>query len=451
MKRFIQKNGLLLAAIAFLLVLNGTLGFILTRKAGVALTSSIRQHMLDISNTAASMIDGDVLASLKAEDKDTEGYQTIMKSLAYFQDNIDLKYIYCISDTGNGNFVFSVDPTVEDPGEFGSPIVYTDALYAASTGVASVDETAYSDEWGTFYSAYSPVFTSDGKVGGIVAVDISAEWYDEQVAEIVKTVVIVGVSSLTIGILIVVAITRRVRLRNRLLSTQITELGGKVGDLVREIENGGDPLSATRSAPETPGRLFSSDDDDDIGAKVLSMQDEIRKHIERIRDKAYIDTLTGVGNKAAYFEAVKDYDEMIKEKKADFAVVVMDLNGLKQINDNFGHECGDLALSDAATVLKKVFDEDHVYRIGGDEFFVIIDHADEEIVSGLFNRFDSELELENKTLKSYIFPLGISKGAAIYDPEEDEGFRSVFKRADMAMYEDKRAYYESSGEERRRL
>ena len=449
MKKFMRKNGLLLAAIAFLLVVNGTLGFVMTKQAGASLTSSIRQHMLDISNTAASMVDGDVLIGLKKEDKDTEGYQAIMKALAHFQENMDLRYIYCITDAGDGDFVFSVDPTVEDPGEFGSPIVYTDALYAASKGVASVDEEAYSDEWGTFYSAYSPVFTSGGKVAGIVAVDVSAEWYDDQVARLVKMVVIVGVSSMFIGILIVAAITRRSRLRNRLLSAQITELGGKVEDLVREIEKGGEPLAEPAKAHDASRHHGFSDSDDDIGAKILSMQDGIRKNIERIREKAYIDTLTGVGNKAAYFEAVKAYDALITDKKADFAVVVMDVNGLKQINDNFGHECGDLALSDAAKALKNVFGEEHVYRIGGDEFFVIIEHATEEIVSGLFGRFDSELESENKTLKSYVFPLSVSKGAAIYDPELDKGFRSVFKRADTAMYDDKHAYYESRGETER--
>lgn len=61
-------------------------------------------------------------------------YDNIMRILTYFRDNIELKYIYCIRDMGDGNFVFGLDPTVEDPGEFGSPITYTDALYAASKG-----------------------------------------------------------------------------------------------------------------------------------------------------------------------------------------------------------------------------------------------------------------------------------------------------------------------------
>ena len=57
-------------------------------------------------------------------------------------------------------FVFSVDPTIEDPGEFGSPVMYTDALYKAANGTAAIDEEPYSDAWGKIYSAYSPVFDS---------------------------------------------------------------------------------------------------------------------------------------------------------------------------------------------------------------------------------------------------------------------------------------------------
>ncbi len=57
----------------------------------------------------------------------------------------------------------------------------TDALYQASLGKPSVDKVPYEDSWGRFYSAYSPVFDSNGKVAGIVAVDFSADWYDKQI------------------------------------------------------------------------------------------------------------------------------------------------------------------------------------------------------------------------------------------------------------------------------
>ncbi len=132
------KKYLVLAAI-FLLIVNVSLGIILTRQSSNAMKALMKGRMLDVSNTAASMIDGDVLRDITAEDKDTEGYRQILKSLTYFQENIDLKYIYCIRDMGNREFIFTVDPTVLDPAPFGESVVYTDALYEASLGHASVD------------------------------------------------------------------------------------------------------------------------------------------------------------------------------------------------------------------------------------------------------------------------------------------------------------------------
>ena len=205
------KNSLLPLVILLLLSVNATLGVLLTRQSSQALISLIQSRMLDISNTAAAMLDGDSLSRLTADDADTEEYQEVMKTLTYFQENIDLKYIYCIRDMGDGTFAFSVDPTVEDPGEFGAPVVFTDALYQASLGVPAVDDQPYKDAWGAFYSAYSPVFTSSGTVGGIVAVDFSAEWYDRQVSRLIVTVICVGVCSIVVGVLSVAIVARRNR------------------------------------------------------------------------------------------------------------------------------------------------------------------------------------------------------------------------------------------------
>jgi len=145
-----------------LLAANLLLGFNLMKNSRIAMKTLIDNRMLDISNSAADMLDGDVLESLTAEDEDTEGYRNVSETLAVFQDNIDLKYIYCVTPCDDDSFVFSVDPTVEDPGEFGSPVVTTPALVAAAHGKSAVDEEAYSDAWGRFYSSYSPVFDSRG-------------------------------------------------------------------------------------------------------------------------------------------------------------------------------------------------------------------------------------------------------------------------------------------------
>ena len=102
----------------FLFIVNISMGLVLTVESSEAMKDLIRDRMLDISNTAASMIDGDTLRDIQAEDVDTPEYQEILKTLTYYQDNINLKYIYCIRDMGDKNFVFTIDPTVVDPGSF---------------------------------------------------------------------------------------------------------------------------------------------------------------------------------------------------------------------------------------------------------------------------------------------------------------------------------------------
>ena len=133
-----SSTRVLVPMILFLLLLNLVFGCLMMKESESRIIHLMQTRMLDISNTAAAMIDGDVLKTVTPADQGTEGYESIMRTLIYFRDNIDLKYIYCIRDMGDGTFSFGLDPS-EDAGEFGSPIVYTDALNRAARGIASVD------------------------------------------------------------------------------------------------------------------------------------------------------------------------------------------------------------------------------------------------------------------------------------------------------------------------
>ena len=169
----------------------------------------------------------------------------------------------------------------------------------------------------------------------------------------------------------------------------------------------------------------------------------------RAHRRAAIDGLTGLGNKRAYLTAVRQLELRIKENRADFAIAVFDLNGLKEINDSYGHEAGDRALTDAGNLLKKVFGNDHVYRYGGDGFIAIEANATLAEMQQRFSLLEWELEEINRTQRPYVLPLALSKGAAAYDPETDADYVKVFERADQAMYDEKRAYYETHGDRRR--
>ena len=204
----------------FIIAVNVTLDIVLTIQSGSAMKDLIGSRMLDVTNTAADMIDGDALKSVTPADKGTPEYESVMRILTYFQDNIELKYIYCIREESDGKFVFGLDPTIEDPAEFGAPVIYTDALYAASKGTPSVDANAYDDAWGSFYSAYSPVYASDGSLAGIIAVDLSKEWFDDQMSAQANTVIVVNTLSLLVCSVLVIFMARGAR-RRRIMSEQL--------------------------------------------------------------------------------------------------------------------------------------------------------------------------------------------------------------------------------------
>lgn len=173
---------------------------------------------------------------------------------------------------------------------------------------------------------------------------------------------------------------------------------------------------------------------------VKATTEELEEANRKLREMAVTDELTGLGNKNAYFERVRQLDAAIAEGEADFCVAVLDMNGLKAINDTYGHECGDVALSDAAGVLKAIFGKENLYRIGGDEFIAILERADLSELTERFMTLDGELARVSGPQRPYRVTLTISKGAARSTPGDSE-YRQVFHRADDAMYRNKASYY----------
>ena len=416
----------LVITVVFLLVVTISLGYLLVSQTKKSIVALMQTRMLDISNTAAAMIDGDALKSVSPADEGTDKYESIMRTLRYFQDNIDLKYIYCVRDMGDGTFTFGLDPTIEDPGEFGSPIVYTNALNEASKGHAAVDDKQYEDAWGTFYSAYSPVFDSEGKVAGIIAVDFSAEWYNQQLAGLTGTTIIVAVLSLLIGVGIVTAIaTKRQK--------QIGSIQGQLNDMANTLmhEMGNDPTE--EEDKHAPPSTVGPDSMDSLEEQIQSMQTELKTQIAQVHGHAYLDGLTGVKSKRAYLNKEEELDQKLAEGAiSELALVVCDVNGLKIINDTMGHKAGDEYIRLACKMVCDVFSHSPVYRVGGDEFAVILTERDYE------NREVLMYRLHNRSL-AHIGTEGavVSGGLAEYDPNRDQSIRDVFERADATMYKEK--------------
>ena len=265
-KRIGYQTRVILLVSLFMLATNLTLGLVVTRQARRVTKTQINERMLDIVNTAAAMLDGDVLERLTAGDKDTPEYQEVLTTLRRFLDNIELDYIYYVRDMGDGSFTFGIDPDPVSPGEFGSPVVYTDALHKASLGTPSVDETPYEDTWGRFYSAFSPVFNSVGRVAAIVTADFNADWYEAQIGQIQTTVITGCILFLVLSLILAFLLAEQ-------YGRQMDSVRKSLGELSKDLDSLTEDYAGKSGSTEAAEP--SDPDEGDIKA--------LEKHVSELR------------------------------------------------------------------------------------------------------------------------------------------------------------------------
>ena len=162
--------------------------------------------------------------------------------------------------------------------------------------------------------------------------------------------------------------------------------------------------------------------------------------VNKLRIMSSVDMLTGVQNRNAMNKKVDSIisgEEVISENTA---VLFVDLNGLKQTNDNDGHANGDKLLKKAAAILKESFPESDIYRAGGDEFMVLAYDISKETL-------DDTLE-KLKVYQSDYQEVSFALGYCYFDSTLD--IRKAMSIADKRMYDDKQQYYERFPERKRK-
>lgn len=172
--------------------------------------------------------------------------------------------------------------------------------------------------------------------------------------------------------------------------------------------------------------------------KLLEINKEQKEEIGSAKQVAYRDPLTGVKSKNAYVEAVEKLNDSIKKEIiTDLGIMVFDLNDLKTVNDTLGHEAGDQYIKDGCMMICKKFAHSPVFRIGGDEFTVILQGSDFNNREGLISEFENEVEENLKSNK-----VVVASGLGIYIPDKDKYVDDIFERADKKMYERKKSLKE---------
>lgn len=229
------------------------------------------------------------------------------------------------------------------------------------------------------------------------------------------------------AVLFVIFIVTTIVLTNRIVNPlkRLTEIAERFVDSgsAEEVEL----VSNSKDEIGTLSRIFKQ------------TSDKLREYMSHINALAYRDSLTGVKNRAAYTEASAEVERSMHHSFIQFGVLVADINGLKETNDHYGHDVGNQLIISSARLLCDTFNQSPVFRIGGDEFVVILRDRDFEIYRDLIEKLDNECATRCIELNDVKIPISIARGVAVYNPDIDHTFKDVAVHADQAMYLHKQA------------
>ena len=177
--------------------------------------------------------------------------------------------------------------------------------------------------------------------------------------------------------------------------------------------------------------------EDEALARALRYAVERHRMQDELRQQAIVDDLTGLHNRRGFTAIGEHHLELARRTDRPLTLLFADLDGMKAINDSFGHAEGDRALCDTADILRNTLrSSDVVARLGGDEFCAILPNCPEDQAAVVLGRVDQALELHRGTRP---FELSLSIGMAIHEPGTKESFEDLIGRADAAMYRKKPA------------
>lgn len=168
--------------------------------------------------------------------------------------------------------------------------------------------------------------------------------------------------------------------------------------------------------------------------EVTSKNEQLEKVIHKMEELAYYDVLSGLPNRRLFLEKLEDSIRDAKQHSEKVAVVFIDLDRFKNVNDSFGHEFGDLLLQGFSKKIKEnLRSDDVISRQGGDEFTIILNNIyDEHDISPLIQRLQTALA-KPMVINGQELHISMSIGIAVY-PKDGETTGELLKHADSAMY-----------------
>jgi len=448
----------------------------------IALTNIIRQQFIDkaesLTNAMADLLDKNAAAGVRDEvlkvyhatdekekvsnedwgSPEHEAYvgryrhilempefTSLQEWMRTIQDKGRFTYIYLVfMDTENARTIYLVDASYDDemcmPGSF-DPFTEKDYSVAKNPMDGLPVDIVETEEYGWTLALGKPVVDQNGDIIAYFCADSSMTEITNLKNHylLIIAAVLIGLALLT-GILGVIAVNHFVVRPVKILSAASIEYCHE--DDKNEHHQFGDL------------NIRAKDEIGDLATSMVQMENDINDHVATLiktaneliesrekeaemRKAASIDALTQVKNKRALFSEEERLDREIRGGTANFAVVMIDMNNLKKINDTYGHEKGDEAIIDLCNTICSTFKRSPVFRTGGDEFVVILERHDLEHKDQLIASF-RENAAKEETKKPWR-GMSAALGCQTYDKERHNHFADVFKDADTEMYRVKTA------------
>ena len=376
--------------------------------------------------------------------QESEDFRILRSQLQTIKDANALQSVYLLCfDLTSGSTVYLVDASEEEclPGCFDAVMYDVDRAAVADPAQGIRADVTNTPEYGWVVAAGTAVFLDDEPVV-FAGADINM---NDAVAQRNHFLLLALLALLALAVL---AIAASILLIDRTIVRPINLLS----DTSEKYWSGGG--TAIRH-DFSQIQIHTGDEIEALSNSMKQMEQNINDHISKILETtqtlistrerademdraANVDALTRLRNKRAYDLEVERLERDVRAGKTAVGLAMIDMNLLKQTNDVYGHEQGNAALRTLSRAICTVFQHSPVFRVGGDEFVVVLENEDYANIAALQAQFEQEMQ----RLASVPNPwerVSAAMGYALFDPAVDSGMESVFQRADQQMYEKKKA------------
>ena len=462
------KKSITARCIFFVIILGAIVTFVNYEAFQRNMNARNQIYLTEIINFVEQKIDIDDLAECTRTLTQSEKFNELYNHIRNIQNNSNIDNIYIINplnaDSTKNAMCIINGISKTRPRDNHDKIYHIGDIFYSTFSRAMIIELIWSKKhpkgiefymernhakYGSYYTAYKPLLDSDGEVFAFLCVDMSVNDIKNSIKNHTRLILILIIicgfvfcySFITWGQVYIVE--------------PVEKLEKSVSEFAQKSHNQTNPSELIYNKPD----IHTNNEVEFLSNAVTKMTSDIKNYAEnlvaaenkvtdlkenvtKLNVLAHQDSLTHVKNKTAYDKYVETLNAKIKGETARFAIVMIDLNHLKKLNDTYGHERGNDYLTGSCTIICDIYQHSPVFRIGGDEFVVVLERRDyderDKLFQNLTELFGNESLYEGKDpwLK-----FSAAAGMAVFNSDTDTNAEEVFKKADKIMYDNKIAMH----------